>query len=249
MGRLETLVLSGLFIASPILLDKVEAFGKSNVHAETSQKEKLKERSLERYIQKHGHENLTDTEIENFYIPMMKQSVYETLDPNECNVKEITPYNFDEIVYGDTKPKLVLFSRNINKHRKPEKSSRGISPVFRALSVDYSDSIDFYVFHIDNYSDAFNNKWADVNAQNLIHRENIKAPPSTAMYTFDLTKEQKGDRIEQVDILRGGPDKSKHYKPWYNGLKNKWINSNMGINEQKEVKRFNNSRKLKSFKY
>ncbi len=147
MGKgLETLVkgvlISSLLVA-PVLSTDSDAAKRPRARAEaqTQTREQLRRSNLERYIQTYGHvepngQRMTDTAIANFYIPMMQQSVYDTL--RNTNVREVTPENFDRMVYGDTRPKLVMFSRDM-RGQTPD-YSRGLASVFRALSVDCQTS-------------------------------------------------------------------------------------------------------------
>lgn len=171
------------------------------------------------------------------YIPYMKKPVSVTLNPNETHVKEVTPDNYDGLVYRNNKGSLVLFVRQ-EEHDEP---SRGLASVFRALDEKYNGKLDFFVF----YDEKWSTMPGKTRGNKIVYQENIQAPPSIAMYSlFDLlkgeTSEKNDGNIKKIDILKGGLVKPDEWILAYKIL-NEWFNTNILNPNGKYVQRMNNS--------
>ncbi|MEM3127203.1 MAG: hypothetical protein QW331_04020 [Candidatus Woesearchaeota archaeon] len=228
-------------LASPALADEVDLARRNRTTqiAQATSRQETERRTLEEYIRLYGHQGLNDTQIANFYIPMMQQSVYETL--RGTNVREVTPENFDRMVYGDTRPKILFSSRDTGDAIE---YSRGLAPVVRAQSIDFGRDVVFLVLHIDKYER--NGVLTNRELGNLIARENMRGQPNIIIYAnFDLTGRTSGNRMRQIDILYGGPNEPKDFL-WYKENIRCWILSNFiepqSYQNKKYVGRFNNSR-------
>jgi len=141
--------------------------------------------------------------------------------------------NYDQLVFqrdkktSERKPVMVMFYHNDDsKYSKNKVTSKREAILFRQLALQYRDKIEFVAFEADTDPTLVNS------VKNRKRPYGIRTIPSIAMYSpWDITKDEtprKNDgKVTQIDILRGGPKKTKQVVDWSTEFQDWWINPNI----------------------
>lgn len=200
-------------------------------------------------------------------IDMKKDTVQDILH-NMIESKRIVPIektkdgtNFKELVYQeklkkeDRKAGLMYVDRGEKgKTETDEKYALGKRlSILHKITALKNPNLNMWYFeaNIEKGFDASKKDW--VFGKDLTV-EGVTGLPSLVMYSpWDITKketkEKNNNKIKNIDLLKGGPNKDTLVMPWLDFLNNNWIPTNQKPNKEKYAWRFNNSLKEKKVKY
>lgn len=146
------------------------------------------------------------------------------LSPEEAEAKpnlgEIYEWNFEEKVYRNQRPAIVLFHGS-------DLFSERMETVLENLQGIYGGSVDFYKLVVDTWRQDIRGTGSRREAlfQQLFGVENPF--PKTVMYSrHDVLTGKTYDKNVKIDVLRGGPVEDKWIKNWIVNTTS-WIDFNI----------------------